>query len=199
MAAYTYDPNGNRASLQANGVVTNYTYNAANMITSLTNKRGSTVLSGYEYTYNLDGYQNAKTDHTGKSTTYRYDLLGRLIGESENGSTYTYQYDDRSNCSTLTVVSPKPYTVHYTYDLNNRLLESTKTSPGTGGNTAETSVYRYDANGNQLSRQTQQLTPKGLVPESIGFKEEVAAIELMEYNNLARYPNHRFGTGAQEH
>ena len=40
--AYTYDANGNRATLTyANGVVESYQYNKANWITGLTNKTGA--------------------------------------------------------------------------------------------------------------------------------------------------------------
>ena len=40
-ATYTYDINGNRASLTlGNGVVTSYSYNLANWVTNLSNKNG---------------------------------------------------------------------------------------------------------------------------------------------------------------
>ena len=84
-ATYSYDVNGNRASLAyANGVTTTYTYNLANMVKTLTNKNSSNaVLSSYAYTYQLDGNQTSKTDHTGKITSYIYDGLGRLTSESD--------------------------------------------------------------------------------------------------------------------
>ena len=63
-AAYTYDVNGNRNSLTyGNGNVTIYTYNYANLITSVTNRQtnGGAVLSSYAYTYFLDGNQRTRT------------------------------------------------------------------------------------------------------------------------------------------
>jgi len=49
--------------------------------------------------YNATGYLLAKTDHTGKKTTYTYDGLGRLTGESETGGNpvITSYSNDRCN------------------------------------------------------------------------------------------------------
>ena len=84
-ATYTYDENGNRSTLTyANGVTTVYSYNKANLVTSLTNVKGDT-LSSYSYTYYLDGNQATKTDNAGRVTTYQYDDMGRLTQESGGG------------------------------------------------------------------------------------------------------------------
>lgn len=70
-AAYTYDVNGNRASLTyANGVTTTYTYNAANWVTSLQNTRNGETISGFTYTYYANGSQKSKTDSNGAVTAY---------------------------------------------------------------------------------------------------------------------------------
>jgi RHS repeat-associated protein len=158
-ATYAYDANGNRASLTlANNVTTRYTYNLANLVTGLTNRRGTAanapIVSSYTYTYFLDGNQRTKTDHTGRVTTYSYDGLGRLTQEAESGGadpsanmTLAYTFDARGNRETMTVSGAENYAVDYSYDLNNRLLESNKQI----GEFTETSVFAYDANGNQLS------------------------------------------------
>ncbi len=156
-ASYTYDANGNRKTLtNANGTAVDYTYNDANLITGLTNKKGAAILSSYSYTYNLDGNQRTKTDHTGKTTVYTYDLAGRLTKEGESGgNTMAYTFDSRNNRSTLTVTGKENYSVVYTYNpANNRLLQETKTV----GDKQEISTYSYDKNGNQLLKTQSVLT-----------------------------------------
>jgi len=78
-ATYKYDLNGNRQSVAyANGVTTTYAYNSANLVTSINNLNGSTVLSSYTYAYRLDGNQVSKTAAGGISTQYTYatDIIG---------------------------------------------------------------------------------------------------------------------------
>ncbi|MCL2281580.1 MAG: hypothetical protein FWC25_02845 [Dehalococcoidia bacterium] len=151
VATYSYDINGNRESLTyANGISEEYTYNLANMVTSVINKSGNTVISSYDYTYYLDGNQCTKTDHDGKVTTYIYDGLGRLAQESEvlSGVTqsYSYTYGTSHNRATMVASGAKSFSTSYTYDLNNRLLTETKNSA--------TTTYIYDNNDNQLSQST---------------------------------------------
>lgn len=144
-AAYTYDTNGNRASLTlGNGVITNYSYNPANLVTQVRNHRGGATISQYDYTYFLDGNQRTKTDHTGRTTTYTCDGLGRLTREAESGAanplTISYTYDNRGNRAGM---NNNGVTTAYTYDLSNRL-----TGTLTNGITTN---FTYDGNGNQLS------------------------------------------------
>ena len=126
-AAYTYDTNGNRASLTyANGVTETYRYNKANWIISLENRNNSGLISSYTYTYYASGSQKTKTTADGKVTSYVYDGLNRLVQESETGA----------------------LTQSYTYDANNRLLTEQKTQ----GLLTDLTTYTYDANGNLLSK-----------------------------------------------
>ena len=61
-AAYTYDTNGNRASLTyANGVTETYRYNKANWVILLENRNKKGVISSYAYTYYASGSQKTKT------------------------------------------------------------------------------------------------------------------------------------------
>ena len=155
-ATYTYDDNGNRVSLTyANGVTATYSYNSANLVTSVQNKKGSTVQSSFAYTYFLDGNQKTKTDNTGRVTTYTYDGLGRLTREAESGvsgaKTYNYTYDARGNRAT----SYDGYTTTYEYDFNNRLLKSTKAV----GTTSIATGFFYDANGNQIGQTVETVAP----------------------------------------
>ena len=144
--AYTYDANGNRNTLgYTNGVSTQYQYNLANKLTYLGNMKGS-VLSGYGYTYYLDGNQETKTDQTGKVTAYTYDGLGRLISESPSGEpSVGYSYDDYNNRKTMTIGD---IVTSYEYDANSRLVNEIREE----NEVKETTRYYYDNNGNQVSQ-----------------------------------------------
>jgi RHS repeat-associated protein len=182
-ATYTYDTNGNRESLAyANGTTTTYTYNLANLVSGLQNKKGAAVQSSYGYTYYLDGNQHMKTDHVGNVTTYEYDGLGQLICELESGvqgaMSYAYTYDARNNRNGLTVTGGVGYTVNYHYDLNNRLEFTEKTT----GQMTEVETYRYDPNGNTISRMAETFASTGYAPTSISLGG--GGWEISEYDSF---------------
>jgi RHS repeat-associated protein len=159
VATYAYDSNGNRASLTyGNGTSEVYSFNKANLVTSVTNKKGSATLSSFGYTYFTDGNQRSKTDGAGKVTTYAYDGAGRLLGESETGGdspvSVAYEYDKSGNRTSMSVSDGGDYDVSYNYDANNRLLSETKTQ----GQTDTITTYGYDPNGNTISRIRETLT-----------------------------------------
>ncbi len=152
-ANYTYDPNGNRQSLTYdNGNSTIYEYNDANRLGNIKNKKGTTIVSEYDYSYYLDGNQASKTDNN-RTTTYQYDGLGRLTAVTEpNSITTTYTFDDNSNRKTKTTTEGTA--IAYTYDKNNRLLTETKVIEGTTENEIAVTLYEYDNNGNQVKKIT---------------------------------------------
>ena len=168
-ATYGYDVKGNRASLTyGSGQTTAYTYNLANALVSLTNKLGAQTQSSYTYLYYLDGNQRQKTAHNGAVTAYLYDGQGRLRGESVSGGlALIYDYDAAGNRAAMTASGSQSWQETYQYDLNNRLLQSAKTE----GGVTEITGYRYDANGNELSRMRETLTPQGGAGESLALEE----------------------------
>ena len=188
IARYAYNDNGNRISLEypESGLTTAYTYNSANLVTSLVNRRGDTVVSSYRYTYYLDGNQKSKTGADGKVTDYVYDGMGRLARESEaEGNTISYAYDRFSNRSSMTVTGGETYTTTYGYHPNNWLLTEKKREK----DTMETYRYRYDGNGNQVYREWSRTGPDdgtvprvGYVPN--GFRRELATLEIRGYNGF---------------
>ncbi|WP_306576091.1 RHS repeat-associated core domain-containing protein [Anaerotruncus massiliensis (ex Togo et al. 2019)] len=188
IARYAYDDNGNRISLEypESGLTTAYAYNAANLVISLVNRRGDTVVSSYRYTYYLDGNQKSKTEADGKVTDYVYDGMGRLARESEaEGNTIVYAYDRFSNRSSMTVTGGETYTTTYGYHPNNWLLTEEKREK----DTVETYRYRYDGNGNQVYREWSRTGPDdgtvprvGYVPN--GFRRELATLEIRGYNGF---------------
>ena len=140
-AHYSYDSNGNLSNVtNGNGTTAAYTYNKANLVTEIKNKRSGTWISNYKYTYNSDGNQITKTNALNNDTTsYTYDGLNRLTKETQTGVgafTNTYTYDDFNNRSQAALDG---VATSYIYDANNRLLSTS------GGNTA---TYTYDKQGN---------------------------------------------------
>ncbi|MCX8132306.1 MAG: hypothetical protein N3I35_19705, partial [Clostridia bacterium] len=161
-ATYAYDDNGNRESLvYSNGNSTEYSYNLANKVILLTNKKGTDIISQYSYTYSLDGNQTGKNETiTGKSTDYIYDGAGRLATETEklNGIVITstgYSYDDYNNREQMTVTGENASTTIYEYDKANRLLTEVQEKVGI----SEITRYNYDDNGNQIYKAVETEKP----------------------------------------
>ena len=151
--AYTYTPNGNIKSKNAGGIVSDYSYNDAGLVTGLTIKNGSTYLNNFQYTYSLDG--NILTDNdtvNNTNKTYTYDNIGQLKKEVQTGAvskTYSYSYDNTGNRTQK--AESGVGTTTYSYDLNNRLESQTTVS---GGTTLQSTSYTYDNNGNQTYKKT---------------------------------------------
>ena len=181
IATYTYDTNGNRDTLTtANGNVSAYKYNIANKLKLITNKKGTTVLSRYEYSYLLDGNQAAKTDNNGKLTSYIYDGLGRLTSEAPGGEpTISYTYDDSNNRSSMTVSGSSITT--YAYDKANRLQAETKAE----GQSSQITIYNYDDNGNTICKTVEVLSPgKEDQNTSISLSDKNSDVTLYEYDGF---------------
>ena len=190
-ASYTYDANGNKASeTLANGVVSTYTYNGCNKITSLVTKSGNSTISEYEYSYYLDGSDACKVRSENgiiETTNYEYDGLKRLTEEAvttgNSTDTYAYEYDDYGNRVQMTATGSEEYETVYSYNdaegnYTALLQEEVKTIEGDSDTTAnelasspmdltsaasedsgvETTVYIYDANGNQITKTTDDKT-----------------------------------------
>jgi len=86
--------------------------------------------------------------------TAAFDIEGLSAGtvpHSEDLLVREYLFDNRGNRTMMRVVGAENYIVTYTYDLNNRLLSSTR-APASGS--PGVSTYTHDRNGNQLTRTT---------------------------------------------
>ena len=192
-ASYTYDANGNKKSeTLANGVISTYTYNKANRITKIENKKGNSNISVYEYSYYLDGSDACKVRNENgimETTSYEYDGLKRLTEESvkvgnKTSDTYSYEYDDYGNRSKMTAAGSENYVTEYSY--NNAqgnytalLQKEVKTVEGEENpldltSNVKQTVYTYDANGNQIKKtaegKTETNTYDGL-NQLIGFTD----------------------------
>ncbi|MHC4867889.1 MAG: hypothetical protein ACYTEX_27780, partial [Planctomycetota bacterium] len=148
---YGYNPVGSLAVVDYNnGNVAEYTYNAVNRLTNLTNWQTSakvTPLSSYTYELSPDGQRTKATEVTEGAETvinWTYDDLNRLIREDYNAPGdandygHEYVYDIVGNRLERNVVGDDPNTT-YAYNDNDQLTWET-----TDGNTI---TYDYDDNG----------------------------------------------------
>lgn len=134
---------------------TEYTYNKAmGWVETMTNSKGSNVLSSFSYGYDNNGNivstSEVRSNGALQKTNYGYDALNRLtsITRPDGGST-TYTYDVRGNRQTISDtsgVSQDMTDTSYTYDLFNTLTSVTK-----GGSTTS---YKYYADGLRYLKST---------------------------------------------
>src|SRR6202040_76158 len=141
---FTYDKVGNRTQFNANGMLTNYSHDAADEL-----RQEATALKTTTYRYDANGNQTKK--NTGDSIfIYRYDSLNRLIkfrssdtDTDSNGDSDTDSHGDADSDSNGDTDSnangdtdSNAATASYTFDALNRRLTKT------GGST--TTRFLYD-------------------------------------------------------
>lgn len=173
LAEYEYDEKGNRKTLRypQSGMETVYKYNDGNRVISLENKRQGTVISAWEYGYDVDGNILSKINKAGSApvtVSYCYDRLGRLTEEDYSGWKRTlYTYDAYSNRMKMMVEGRTKdelvSVTSYEYGLNNRLEKETKKQ----GKITETYRYRYDDNGNETFRIWEKTAPTPDYPGNV--------------------------------
>ena len=122
LASYEYTDDRNyylEKLAYGNGDSVQYTYDDLGRIVKQTYEDGDTVT----YQYNNDGDLASVTDSAaGITTTYYYDLSGRLMKYVESGRrshTVTYSYDTENNLTS--VYDSISGTTSYTYDEDNRV------------------------------------------------------------------------------
>ncbi|WP_159888322.1 RHS repeat domain-containing protein [Paenibacillus puerhi] len=140
---YSYWKNNKLKQIaQANGVVSDFTYDGLHLSTLVQKKPGGQALSNYAYSYDADGNQTSISTN-GEQSTFTYDELNRISTSrsKESGGlllpdvAYTYDKRDR-----LTSVTRNGQTTTYRYNGDGLLWE--RTSQG------EASRYYY--NGGQV-------------------------------------------------
>ena len=153
IARYSYDDNGNRISLEypESGLTTAYAYNAANLVISLVNQRGDTVVSSFSYAYYRDGNQKSKTGADGKVKMCIRDSYGpyspepievRLLGVKDANGNLIAPTDTADAAGTIKQTAA--------FDWYGR---QTSATDGNG----HTSTVEYDG----LSRKVKETNPDG--------------------------------------
>lgn len=171
----TYDADGNLTmAVDPKGSTTVYNYDLNSRVISVTTGYGTpeqvTVGAGYDaagnltkrtsgnrqvtqYAYNGLGEVTSTTDPDGRTTTYGYDLDGRLTSQSTQGIGSSYGYDAAGQLTGISYSGPATPSVQFDYDADGR---RTRMTDGTG-----TTQYTYDslgglrtvdnANGNEVT------------------------------------------------
>jgi|GEM_PF-685730 len=145
-ASFTYTPDGSMASRDDAAGLTQYGYDGAGRLASLSNSSAG-VSVGYSYD-EMSAVSSMSFGGTNNRRVFEYDDLHRLTSDRlvrSNGQvlgTITYGWDANGNETSKTVTRGSSTTSNtYTYDLADRLTS------WDDGNT--TVGYRYDAAGNR--------------------------------------------------
>jgi RHS repeat-associated protein len=155
MVSYTYDADGNRATIiYPDGTVVTNGYTARNQLASVT-ADGPPPLA--TYAYDLNGNRTAKTLENNTSVSYVYDDANRLLSiTNKTGSTpfasVMYGYNSMNNRTFVKRETGKGDVYRYdpTDQVTNVLYEAT--NPDSTPSSPERTVgYVYDAVGNRNS------------------------------------------------
>lgn len=129
-ASYRYDALGKLCARQTSaGILTEYGYDAAGLLSSLTHTGTEGILEAYRYQYDMSGnrireerYRKGMEEENG-TYTYGYDGLHRLIQTARDGNVLRgYRYDSFGNRTEKTEGETHTY---YTYNALNQLIRDT--------------------------------------------------------------------------
>ena len=152
---YTYDANGNPTTISENGITIKMAYDEMNRLISYDDGRGNKL------TYSYDSVGNLKsiTYPDGKTVTYDYNKANQLIKVTDwNNRTTTYSYDALGRL--VKRVYPNGATLTRVYDKGGRLIHQKEFLKN---NRISEYIYEYDKVGNIVKEQVYpQLSPKVL-------------------------------------
>jgi RHS repeat-associated protein len=134
---FSYDADGNRATMIDGAGTVNYTYNSRDQLTQLA--RGT---DGFTYTYDPVGRVDTRTYPDSASTNYTYNDEGRIASATSGGNTSNYTYDPAGELTQAAL----PNGVSETYS-RDHAGQVTQLYDG-----FRTFAYGYDAGGNVTSR-----------------------------------------------
>jgi len=138
---YSYDTNGNLASVSKPGVATpvTYTYTPDHFLLTQTGPQGNTSSA----TYYPDGRLQSSTDALGNVTQYSYNLATNTTTTTNPDGGVVVQVNNNFG-KPISITDPLNRTTTFTYDGNQNLLTRTDAL-------GHTTTYTYDANGNTTS------------------------------------------------
>lgn len=153
-AKYEYEADGKLKSVTyptlSNGIVikSENSYDSIGRLLKVTNRKGTEILSEFQYSYDNNGNILSVTDKTG-TTSYQYDVLNRLTKTTRpTGQAISYTYDVRGNRSTVASADlVQSYSdITATYNEWDQLKTST--------NNGITTNYDYELQGLRLTKNT---------------------------------------------
>lgn len=164
VAEYDYCMNGSAEGIEKitypEGTV-EYAYDNAMRVTTQINKLSDgTVISQYDYTYDVIGNKIQKKETVNeieKVTNYTYDDINRLTFEkSFDGTETSYEFDIQNNISEKVTIYPGngEAVVTYTYNNLNQLTNITESITDTDDTFTKNIDFTYDSNGNTLTKRT---------------------------------------------
>ena len=137
---YQYDDASRLISVtQPGGDTVSYTYDGHGNRLSMTYPNGKTVTYAYDEMDRLVSVNGAD----GVTTTYEYDALGRRTKTAGGKEITEYTYDEVGDLIAQTTTGAYDLALEYTYDLSGRMTGESRTENGA---TVE-SAYTYDALG----------------------------------------------------
>ncbi|MFL5807542.1 MAG: fibronectin type III domain-containing protein, partial [Roseiflexaceae bacterium] len=123
-----------------------YAYDPQGRLVGLTEGEGADARTT-TLAYDAQGYLTSTADAQGGTTSYTYDLAGRMLSRTlPTEHAFTFTYDTAGNCTSST--DPQGLQTSYEYDLQNRLIAMTLDPDGR----AVRSEYAYDLAGNLIAR-----------------------------------------------
>jgi RHS repeat-associated protein len=161
---YQYDDDSNLTSTtNADGLTTQYAYDALNRLTTETwlAPSGNTKTNTVQYTYDQDSHLTSAVDNS-SSLAYTYDALGRVTSVNNAGTP-----------------GAPAVVVAYTYDPDGNVLTTTDT---VGGQMEGQNAYTYD--GDSQMTQVEQTGP-ALQPKRVNFSYNPVG----QFTAINRYSN----------
>jgi RHS repeat-associated protein len=154
---YTYDADGNRATLQIPGYSAfTYDYTGRNQLKDI--KSGATTLATYGY--DLDGNLTSRDLNNATNSVYTYDALDRVTWVlhylNNTGRTFQYGYETDGNNQLwakrlITPTSPEGNKGEvFDYDMNDQAIAVKLNVLNPDTTAAGNPTIIYDANGNRL-------------------------------------------------
>jgi RHS repeat-associated protein len=177
-----YNARGQTTSITyGNGVTSTYSYNdARGFLTRVLPSSGATTLLDQNYTRNAKGMITATTSpDVGRSWTYSYDALERLISaDNQNGTAddATYIYDDADNMVfNSKLCAANPNIAYPTQGATSVRPHAPTTICGT--------PVTYDANGNTTNYDVDGSGP--LLPRSLTYDGENRPVSILQNGNTS--------------